>query len=713
MIDSNLNSIINNSITLATNMQHNILTTEHIFLSILENNEGKNIIDSLGGNLEEIKIQIINYLNTYIQKSTNNDAKPVHTIALERIFNTMVANAEQEKRELINIYDLLFAIASDKKAYSTMILEAYGINKDNITKASTSENTQSNSALALYTRDLIQLAKDGKIDPVIGRDKEINRVCEILCRRKKNNPILVGEAGVGKTAIAEGIALKITNKTIIKDLSDCKIYALDMGLLIAGTKFRGDFEKRIRDIMDEISGDKNCVIFIDEIHTIVGAGSTGGNSLDVSNILKPALANGTFKCIGATTYTEFRNYFDKDKALSRRFSKVEVQESSIEDSIKILTNISPTYEKFHKIKYSVDAINACVTLSDKFINERFLPDKAIDLLDEAGAYFKIHHKKTITKKDIETLFRKNMHTGSKINVKEIDEIKLLKNLPKNLKSRIFAQDEAIDTIYKSLLKNKAKLSNPDKPISVFLFSGPTGVGKSELAKELARNLNIKFIKFDMSEYSEMHSISKLIGAPAGYVGFEQGGLLVESIRKNPYCVLLLDEIEKAHYSIYNLLLQIFDSATLTDNYGNKADFRNVIVIMTSNVGSSDIPKLGFNNMNKNDSAIKELFTPELRGRLDSIVHFNPLNNNHLGEIIKKIINDINNTLENISLKVDHEAINFLLKLDFDRNLGAREIERLIDKEIKNKLSEIILFNKPKPTSIKVIVKNDKIKFNIS
>ena len=715
-IDNNLHKVINNAFTLAQELEHNVITTEHIFLSLLDDVSANNFIKNLGGNTDELHLQVLNYLNTFIEKSSEIQ-KPIYTTPLENIFSTMINISNSANKPLVDIYDLLIAITYDKKAYSTMLLESQNIQRIDILESltnKTNKTNKSNNPLNLYTRELVALAKSGKIDPVIGRDEEIKRVCEVLCRRKKNNPLLVGEPGVGKTAIAEGIALNIANNEVIDEMKDCKIYALDLGALLAGTKYRGDFEKRIKDILNTLDNIDNAIIFIDEIHTIVGAGSTSGGSIDVSNLLKPALANGTLRCIGATTHSEFRNYFDKDKALSRRFAKINVDEPSNEDAIKILSSLAPIYEKFHNVSYSKEAIESCVILSNKFINDRFLPDKAIDLLDEAGAYFKIYGRaknKKINRADIEFLISKNTKLPLSQN---LDEKTLLKSLKKRLQSRIFGQNEAIESLYTSLLKNKAGLGSANKPIGVFLFTGASGVGKSELAKELALNLNINFLRFDMSEYAESHTISRLIGAPAGYVGFEQGGLLVESIRKTPHCVLLLDEIEKAHESIYNLLLQVFDNATLTDNSGNKADFRNVIIIMTSNITTKNLPALGFgmDKNSSNDRSIKDLFSPELKNRIDCICHFNHLDNACLKLIIKKQINDLNSQLKNAEVCLNASVYDYLLSLDFDKSLGAREIARLIDTHIKTKLSELLLFGNLKNNAkIQISCKNNKLEFN--
>lgn len=710
-----------NALQTAGNLNHDILTIEHIFLALLNNDDGERFLAEIGANVSELKTLTLNYLATYLQKGSSLQ-NPTYTTALEQVFGIMVNLADSNKKRYMDIFDLLVAIVSDERAYSTILLKKQNITKLDILesivekKAKNSTSTKAKDALTLYTKELVSLAKEGKIDPVIGRESEILRVCEILCRRKKNNPILVGESGVGKTAIAEGLALKIANNDIIDELKDCKIFAIDLGSLIAGTKYRGDFEKRLKEVLDSFLKVENAIAFIDEIHTIVGAGSTNGGSLDVSNLLKPALSNGSFRCIGATTFAEFRNHFSKDKALARRFAKVDINEPSIEDSIKILTQLAPFYERFHNITYTKEALQACVNLSSRYINDRFLPDSAIDLLDEAGAYHKIKRKahKEITQSDIEALISRNLKLPLD---KSIDDKILLKRLKGKLQRRIYGQDSAIDALYKSLLKNKAGLTNPNKPIGVFLFTGPTGVGKSELSKELAKNLNINLRRFDMSEYSEAHTVSRLIGAPAGYVGFEQGGLLVDTVRKDSHCVLLLDEIEKAHSSIFNVLLQIFDNATLTDNSGNQADFKNVLIIMTSNIGQGEIATLGFsgdsnNAKNPKDSALKEIFTPEFRNRIDAIIHFNPLDKTHLRKIVDKQIADLNASLKSTKIKLDVAAKSYLLNLNFDESLGAREIQRIIDSEIKIPLSELILFSECEDSTILVSIKNKKLQFTI-
>lgn len=731
MIDFNedIRRIINNAHNMASDFKHEFLTTEHIFYSMLNNAEICIVLENMGANIRKLKSQILQYLDNFLERAEISKKDIIPTISLEKIMRDTCNIAQNNNKSIADIYDLLRAILEEPNAYSTALLKAQNINNQNFAsfkqeplfgdfqeeesiKYPRNARMRKNkkSAIESYSLNLIQLAKNGKIDPVIGREKEISRVIECLSRRKKNNVVLVGEPGVGKTAIAEGIALKIA-KNEANALKNCNIFALDMGALIAGTKYRGEFEERLKNLINEIAELPNSIIFIDEIHSIINAGSASESSLDAANILKPALANGSLRCIGATTYSEFRNHFDKDKALSRRFAKIDISEPSIEDSIQILSNLAPFYEKFHHIKYAKDTISACVLLSHKFIHDRFLPDKAIDLLDEAGAYYKLQPKKkqVINQKDIEFMLAKNTKLPLSKTKSETD---ILKSLKKNLKARIFGQDEAIESLYKHLLKNKAGLSKENRPIGVFLFTGPTGVGKTELAKELARNLNIDFVRFDMSEYSESHSISKLIGAPAGYVGFNEGGLLVESIRKKSHCVLLLDEIEKAHSTIYNAFLQVFDNAQLSDNSGNVANFSNVIIIMTSNVGTKEIASLGFNNsLNPQERALKDLFAPELRNRLDCTIHFNALGIEHFKMIIAKEISDLEKNLKNIKLDIQKSAIDYLANFPLDSSLGAREIERLIENKIKIELSQILLFASKKLSKITISAKNNELIFD--
>lgn len=705
MIGQNLTLIFNESIDIAREMRHNVLTTEHLFLATLNNTQGISILQKCGGNIQEMRYMTNAYLKKYVPFSLETSKNPRQTPALDRIIETMINHAQNSNRQNIDVGDLLASIMEENQSFSTQILKSQGIDRlsvlEVITQQEQEAQTQSQqenyekSYLQKYTRNLTLLAKEGKIDPVIGREQEIWRVSEILARRKKNNPILVGEPGVGKTAIAEGLALEIHHKKLPKALHNAQIFALDIGSMISGSKYRGDFEKRLKGVLEEIAQVKNSILFIDEIHTIVGAGATSNSSLDASNLLKPALANGTLRCIGATTFAEFKTHFDKDKALSRRFSKVEIKEPSLQDCYAIIEGLAPIYEKYHQVSYAKSALKACVDLSARYISDKFLPDKAIDLLDEVGANTKIYrtHQPKIRLQDIESILSKYVHIPK--STITTDESKTMRSLASRLKKRIFSQDKAIDELVRVIKANKAGLSESNKPIGSFVFAGPSGVGKTELARELAQLLGIHFIKFDMSEYMEPHSVSRLIGAPAGYVGFEQGGLLVDAVRKSPHCVLLLDEIEKAHGDIYNILLQVLDSASLTDNLGNKADFKNVIIIMTSNAGSKESNTLGFNarSHEKAHTAIKQLFSPELRSRIDSIIHFNPLGLSEYLRIAQKYIDNLAHSLQSrhITIKADSKALHFLASQSMDTALGAREMKKIIDTQIKNQLSDAILF----------------------
>lgn len=735
MTDS-LNHIIKRAQDIAREMKHNILTTEHIFLAILCEQSGSDFLSCCGGNPVWMGENISNYLKKYIPTSVRLNASPIHTPALKRVFSLMYHLKSQRTNNRQNeVSDFVVAVL-EEDCFSARILHAQGIDHYSIRAClnqmqgeseeaegvefevkNSPDSQKKESYLAQFAKNLTKAAKDGKIDPIIGRDEEILRISEILCRRKKNNPILIGESGVGKSAIAEGLALEISQRRVPKTLHNAQVFMLDLASMVSGSKYRGDFEKRLKGVLKELEGIKDSIVFIDEIHTIVGAGAANSSSLDASNLLKPALANGTLRCIGATTFNEFKQTFDKDKALLRRFSKIEVKEPSLEDCYKILYGLAPIYEEYHGVKYTQGAVRACVDLSHRYISDKFLPDKAIDLLDESGAFFKIKEsgKKLISPKDIESIISKTVHIPkSRINN---DEGKILKNLDKRLKERIFAQDKAIGEVVRVIKKNKAGLGEVNKPIGSFVFAGPSGVGKTELSIELAKALGIEFVKFDMSEYMEAHSISRLIGAPAGYVGFEQGGLLVDSIRKKPYCVLLLDEIEKAHSDIYNVLLQVLDSASLTDNAGNKADFKNVIVIMTSNAGSKEGNTLGFNmdNKGKSEGAIKELFSPEFRSRLDGVVHFAPLGIAQYKLIAKKFLADLSAQLaqKRIALIPDNKALEFLATRSVDNALGAREIKRLIDTQIKMPLSDEILFGTLKRGGdVQISIKNNTLSLKV-
>ncbi|PAF45364.1 AAA family ATPase [Helicobacter sp. 11S02629-2] len=719
-LDEFLSYVFNAAIEYAGILRHSVLTIEHVFHAILKHEVGVEILTSVKDNIDIDKLSgaIESYLQRYVPSTINlnYDHELQNTPALMRVYANMMDHLESAGQENAGIEDFLVAMMSEDRAYSVKLLNMEGVTLGNLKKAvikfqlekqmssQLHQDTKRNakkSILDEFATNLNEEAKKGKIDPLVGRTKELDKIIQILCRRKKNNPVLLGEAGVGKSAIIEGLALAIINKKVPAKLKDSIIYSLDISSVVAGTKYRGEFETKMQNILKELTARKNVIIFLDEIHMMVGAGSTTGSTIDVSNILKPSLASGAIKVIGATTFAEYKATFEKDKALSRRFLQVKIDELSPEDSLKILEKIAPIYEKFHNVKYDHEALQASVELSSKYIFDRHLPDKAIDLIDEVGAKTQLKSKgkseaTLITKLQIEDLLASSINIPKSTLTKSEDS--LLLDLDSKLKQRIFSQDKAIDEVVAKIRINKAGLGELDRPIATFLFAGPSGVGKTELSRELANTLGIKFERIDMSEYAESISVTKLIGSAPGYVGYDNGGLLVTKIRTNPHCVLLLDEIEKAHPDIYNVLLQVMDSATLTDNMGNKADFKNVILIMTSNAGSKESASMGFlDAKNKEDRAIKDLFTPEFRGRLDAVVHFNQLGEKDYERIAIKYIHDLTASLKskNITLKMDSKASSFIAQRSIDNSLGAREIRRIIDSDIKPKLSMLILFGELK------------------
>lgn len=725
MISKELRNIFAQAVSYAKTSKHEYLTVEHIFLMLIHDQTIENLFLDLGVDtsklFDELKIYIDENTPKF-PKDQNINEEPMETLALASTIEYMVAHTQSSGKTNANVEDMFVAILKDEKSYASYLLKKLGIQRVDILEEishkdndedenSQSSNENENKVLENNSTELVTLAKKGEIDPVIGRDTEISRVIEILSRRKKNNPILVGEPGVGKTAIAEGLALQIAQEKVPEFLLKAKVFSLDMGSMIAGTKYRGDFEKKLKNLLKEVSKIPNAILFIDEIHTIVGAGSVGGSAMDASNILKPLLANGKLRCIGATTFAEFRNDFSKDKALSRRFAKVDVNEPSIEDSILILEGLKSKYEEYHGVKYSKSAIQTAVELSKKYITDRFLPDCAIDVIDEVGASKKIllstelktksETNITITSKDVEITVAKMAHIPAKSATKS--DLTLLKNLEKNMQKRVFGQDKAITVITQAIKRNKAGLGLDKKPIGSFLFTGPTGVGKTEVAKELSTQLGIHFERFDMSEYMEAHTISRLIGAPAGYVGFEQGGLLTEAIRKHPHTVLLLDEIEKAHPDLMSILLQVMDNAQLTDNSGNKADFQNVVLIMTSNLGATEANVMGFaKNEKLNESkAVNKFFAPEFRNRLDAVVTFDSLSIDVVSKVAGKFIEDLEKQLvdKKIKIEITQRAKKELATLGYDKTMGARPLNRVISDKIKNPLTDEILFGKLKKGGI--------------
>ena len=721
MISKDLRNIFAQAVAYAKSSKHEYLTVEHIFLMLIHDQTIEELFLDLGVDPNELFNELKNYIDTntpQFPQDQNINEEPMETLSLSSTIEYMVAHTQGSGKPNANVEDMFVAILKDEKSYATYLLRKLGIQRvDILEEISHKQNDEDeinenstdneNKVLDQNSVELVALAKKGEIDPVIGRDREISRVIEILSRRKKNNPILVGEPGVGKTAIAEGLALEIANERVPEFLLKSKVFSLDMGSMLAGTKYRGDFEKKLKTLLKEVSKIKNAILFIDEIHTIVGAGSVGGSAMDASNILKPILANGKLRCIGATTFAEFRNDFSKDKALSRRFAKVDVEEPSIEDSILILEGLKSKYEEYHGVKYSKSAISTAVELSKKYITDRFLPDCAIDVIDEVGASKKIslatelktktESNITITAKEVEVTVSKMAHIPAKSATKS--DLTLLKSLEKNMQKRVFGQDNAISVIVQAIKRNKAGLGLDKKPIGSFLFTGPTGVGKTEVARELSTQLGIHFERFDMSEYMEAHTVSRLIGAPAGYVGFEQGGLLTEAIRKHPHTVLLLDEIEKAHPDLMSILLQVMDNAQLTDNSGNKADFQNVILIMTSNLGATEANVMGFakNEKLNENKAINKFFAPEFRNRLDAVVTFDALSLDIVAKVVGKFIEDLERQLvdKKIKIEISAKAKKELANLGYDKAMGARPLNRVISDKIKNPLTDEILFGKLK------------------
>ena len=718
MISKELRSIFTQAVGYAKSSKHEYLTLEHIFLMLIHDQTIENLFLDLGVDTNQLFSDVKKYIDENTPKLPLDIIdEPMETVSLASTIEYMIAHVQTSGKTNANVEDMFVAILKDEKSYVTYLLKKLGIQRVDILEEishketdddiSEDDNDIDNKVLDKNSTELVSVAKKGEIDPVIGREMEISRVIEILSRRKKNNPILVGEPGVGKTAIAEGLALEIAQERVPEFLLKAKVFSLDMGSMIAGTKYRGDFEKKLKSLLKEVVKIPNAILFIDEIHTIVGAGSVGGSAMDASNILKPMLANGKLRCIGATTFSEFRNDFSKDKALSRRFAKVDVNEPSIEDSISILEGLKSKYEEYHGVKYSKGAIISAVELSKKYITDRFLPDCAIDVIDEVGASKKISlatelktkttSNITITTKDVESIIAKMAHIPERSATKS--DLTLLKSLEKNMQKRVFGQDIAITTIVQSIKRNKAGLGLDKKPIGSFLFTGPTGVGKTEVAKELSAQLGIHFERFDMSEYMEAHTISRLIGAPAGYVGFEQGGLLTEAIRKHPHTVLLLDEIEKAHPDLMSILLQVMDNAELTDNSGNKADFQNVVLIMTSNLGATEANVMGFakNEKLNENKAINKFFAPEFRNRLDAVVTFDSLSIDIVTKVAGKFIEDLEKQLvdKKIKIEISAKAKKELAILGYDRAMGARPLNRVISDKIKNPLTDEILFGKLK------------------
>ena len=718
MLDSELEKNLNDAFKLAHKKKHEFVTVEHLFLSLLDNNEALEVLNYCSVDVEALKKN----LETYIAETTpvlseEDDQEIQPTLGFQRVLQRAVFHVQSSGKKEVDGANLLVAIFSEKESHSVYLLQQEGITRLDVVSfishgkednefeeeslaEDKNQKAKDSSALEAFTLNLNQEAIDGKIDPLIGRKAEVERVIQILARRNKNNPLLVGESGVGKTAIAEGIAKLIVENKVPDLVKESTIYSLDMGALLAGTKYRGDFEKRLKLVLKELEEKGNSILFIDEIHTVIGAGATSGGVMDASNLLKPALAKSGLRFVGSTTYKEFRGIFEKDRALSRRFQKIEVLEPTVDETIKILKGLKSRFENHHNIKYTENSLKAAAELSSRYINDRYLPDKAIDVVDEAGAKQQLlpksKRKKTISEIDVEKIVASIARIPEK-TVSSSDKVSLEK-LEENLKRVIFGQDQAVGSLAASIKLSRAGLGLVEKPVGSFLFSGPTGVGKTELSKQLALIMGIEFIRFDMSEYMERHTVSRLIGAPPGYVGYDQGGLLTESVAKHPHSVILLDEMEKAHPEVFNILLQVMDHGTLTDNNGRKADFRNVVLVMTTNAGAHDMSRasMGFNVQDHtSDGAeiIKKTFSPEFRNRLDAIIPFNPLSIEVIKTVVDKFLVELQAQLDEkkVQLEVSEKARDWIADKGYDKTMGARPMQRLIQENIKKPLAEELLF----------------------
>jgi ATP-dependent Clp protease ATP-binding subunit ClpA len=724
----------------AKKRRHEYVCVEHVLFAILHDSEGIEIIEHCGGDTENLKKKLEKFFNDRLEKySEDGDYVLQQTVGFQRVIQRAVNHVRSAEKQEVNVGDILASIFQEKDSHATYYLESEGISRLSVLKFISHERHQEipkedpdslegddkkkkkDNPLELYTVDLVKKAGQGKIDPLIGRDMELQRVVQVLCRRRKNNPVFVGDPGVGKTAIAEGLAQKIFDGDVPEILLDARLFSLDLAAVLAGTKFRGDFEQRLKGVINELKAMENVILYIDEIHTVVGAGATSSGSIDASNILKPVLAVGELRCMGSTTHEEYKNHFEKDRALSRRFEKIDVAEPSITDTVKILQGLKHCYESHHNVEYTDQALEAAAELSGKYINDRFLPDKAIDVIDEAGVLNRLEGNESgrkIKVTDIERI----VASMAKIPAKTVStsDRSRLKNLTKRLQGVIFGQDDAIESLSTSIKRARAGLSSPEKPIGSFLFTGPTGVGKTEVAKQLAKILGVEFLRFDMSEYMEKHSVARLIGAPPGYVGFDQGGLLTDQIRKHPHNVLLLDEIEKAHPDLINILLQVFDHGTLTDNNGKKADFRNVIIIMSSNAGAREMSSktIGFGDTasdlkNKGKTAIERMFSPEFRNRLDAIITFNSLDVRIMERVVDKFILELERQIADrkVTVHLSPGARTWLARKGYDSRYGARPLARLIQTEIKDKLSDEILFGRlAKGGRVSIGIKKEELTF---
>ncbi|TVM06414.1 ATP-dependent Clp protease ATP-binding subunit ClpA [Vreelandella aquamarina] len=727
MLSKELELTLNTAFTVARSKRHEFMTVEHLLLALLDNASAVDVLKACGANLDKLRSDLQDFINstTPLIPEGQSERETQPTLGFQRVLQRAVFHVQSSGKSEVTGANVLVAIFSEQESQAVYFLKqqsvarvdavnyiAHGISKvaGHSASPSPSQSEQEESEegsgetashpLTGYATNLNEEAKKGKIDPLIGRDHELERVVQILARRRKNNPLLVGEAGVGKTAIAEGLAKRIVEEDVPEVISDAVVYALDMGALLAGTKYRGDFEKRLKGLLAELKKLPNAILFIDEIHTVIGAGAASGGVMDASNLLKPLLSSGELRCIGSTTFQEFRGIFEKDRALARRFQKVDVLAPSVDDTIKILKGLRSRFEEHHELKYTDGALESAARLSDRYINDRFLPDKAIDIIDEAGAHQRMLPSEmrvdTIDVDQVEAVVASVARIPPK-SVSSSDR-KLLENLDRDLKMLVFGQNEAIDSLTAAIKLSRAGLKSPDKPVGSFLFAGPTGVGKTEVARQLSHIMGIELVRFDMSEYMERHTVSRLIGAPPGYVGYDQGGLLTEAITKQPHCVLLLDEIEKAHPEVFNLLLQVMDHGRLTDNNGREADFRHVIVIMTSNAGAEQASRrsIGFQTQDHSTDAmevIRRTFSPEFRNRLDGIIQFSELATDVVRNVVDKFLIELQAQLDEkrVQLEVDEQARDWLAVQGYDPDMGARPMARLIQEKLKKPLAEMILF----------------------
>ena len=746
MLNKDLELTLNAAFREARTRRHEFMTVEHLLLALLDNPSAGEALHSCGIDMAALKIELSEFIDetTPVIPDLEEERETQPTLGFQRVLQRAVFHVQSSGKNEVTGVNVLVAIFSEQESQAVYLLKkndisrldivnfiSHGISKadddigaedaDDIHDEIQGEQGEEPSKLENFTANLNVLAREGNIDPLVGRDSEVERTVQVLCRRKKNNPLLVGEAGVGKTAIAEGLAYRIVHEQVPDVIADAVVYSLDMGALLAGTKYRGDFEKRFKALLKELQAKPGAILFIDEIHTIIGAGAASGGVMDASNLLKPLLSSGKLRCMGSTTYNEYKNIFEKDRALVRRFQKIDVLEPSVADTTKILNGLKERYEEHHGIRYTQKALKAAAELSAKYINERHLPDKAIDVIDEAGASQRLQpvskRKKTIGVADIEYIVAKMARIPQQ-SVSSSDK-ETLKNLDRNLKMLVFGQDQSIDALTSAIRLSRSGLSNEDKPVGSFLFAGPTGVGKTEVTKQLAKCMGVEFIRFDMSEYVERHAVSRLIGAPPGYVGFEQGGLLTEAVIKNPHSVVLLDEIEKAHSDIYNILLQVMDHGTLTDNNGRKADFRNVVVVMTTNAGVQETVRksIGFTDQDHSHDAMSEInkvFSPEFRNRLDNIIWFNHLDRDVTLLVVDKFIVELQAQLDkkSVNLELTNKAREWLADKGYDKAMGARPMGRVIQEQLKKPLANEILFGElVDGGTVKVSVKDKKLRFD--